>query len=77
VTRQISCLVCDHQFPLSEELHEEFDGEIKCPECSSRLLVTLKDGKIRRLRVVKERAVAIKEITIHGLRDEEGPGKEK
>jgi transcription initiation factor IIE alpha subunit len=51
---QISCLVCDEEFSLSEKLHEEFDGEVKCPKCGSRLHVATKDGKIRRLRVVKE-----------------------
>ncbi|TET39676.1 MAG: hypothetical protein E3J65_03350 [Dehalococcoidia bacterium] len=69
---QITCLVCDQKFPLSEELHEEFDGEVKCPKCGSRLHVALKGGKIRRLRVKEEGTKKVEELLEELRRIHEG-----
>lgn len=51
---ETACLGCDEEFSLSEKLHEQFKGEVKCPQCGSRLHVALKDGKILRLRLVEQ-----------------------
>jgi DNA-directed RNA polymerase subunit RPC12/RpoP len=49
---EVECLGCGKGFALPSYLDQEFEGEVRCPHCYSRLLISLKNEKVCRQSLV-------------------------
>lgn len=52
----IECLVCDEPIKIPEYYNtEDYDGEVVCQECTSRLHLKLGKSKVRKYRVIEKK----------------------